>query len=236
MDAAVIWHDVEHGSYEADLSLWRELAEAVGGPILDLGAGTGRVAAELAAMGHVVVALDSDPELLAALAERDSRVTTVTADARAFDLTMSFALVIAPMQLVHIVGGHDGRLAMLERVHAHLRPGGMFAAALAEPLDAVSGLDAVPPLPDMLESDRWVYSSQPVSVEERDGCVVVARRRQAVSPAGALEAELVEIALDLVTVEEFRAELETAGFGDVSSRGVPETPDHIGSTVVVCRR
>ena len=75
-----------------------------------------------------------------------------------------------------------------------------------------------------------------MSVEERDGCVVVARRRQAVSPAGALEAEVVEIALDLVTVEEFRAELEAAGFADVSSREVPETPDHIGSTVVVCRR
>ena len=37
------------------------------GPILDLGAGTGRVAAHLAARGHEVVALDSDPELLAVL-------------------------------------------------------------------------------------------------------------------------------------------------------------------------
>ena len=234
--AAVTWHDVEHGAYEADLPLWRELAEAAGGPVLDLGAGTGRVAAELAARGHDVVALDSDPELLAALAERAPRVTTVTADARDFDLTTSFALVLAPMQLLHIVGGHDGRLAMLRRAYAHLEAGGMFAAALAEPLDAVSADDPVPPLPDMLESDGWVFSSQPVSVEERNGCVVVARRRQAVSPTGGLEEELVQIALDLVTVEELRAELEAVGFVDVSSREVPETPDHIGSTVIVCRR
>jgi hypothetical protein len=88
----------------------------------------------------------------------------------------------------------------------------------------------------MLESDGWVFSSQPVSVRERNGCAVVARRRQAVSPTGALEEELVEIALDLVTVEELKAELEAAGFAELSCRDIPETPDHIGSTVVVCRR
>ncbi|MEA2365962.1 MAG: hypothetical protein QOI32_1474, partial [Thermoleophilaceae bacterium] len=38
--APVTWHDVENGAYEADLPLWRELAEAGEGPILDLGAGT----------------------------------------------------------------------------------------------------------------------------------------------------------------------------------------------------
>ena len=63
----VIWHDVEHGSYDADLPLWRQLADATGGPVLDLGAGTGRVSVDLAAQGHDVVALDSDPELLAEL-------------------------------------------------------------------------------------------------------------------------------------------------------------------------
>ena len=240
MDAAVIWHDVEHGSYEADLPLWRELAEAAGGPILDLGAGTGRVAADLAARGHEVVALDSDPDLLATLAERAPQVTTVTGDARDFALEARFVLVIAPMQLVHIVGGRDGRLAMLRRVHAHLQEGGTFAAALVEPRDALpeagAEADTSPPLPDMLESDGWVFSSQPVSVRERNGRAVVTRSRQAVSPTGTLEEELVEIALDVLSVKEFRTELEAAGFADVGSRKVPETPDHIGSTVVVCRR
>jgi SAM-dependent methyltransferase len=234
--APVTWHDVEHGAYDADLPLWRELAETAGGPILDLGAGTGRVAAELAAKGHEIVALDSDPALLAALAERAPDVTTVNADAREFELTTSFALVIAPMQLVQIVGGHDGRVAMLERVHAHLQPGGLFAAALAEPLDALPDGDAAPPLPDMLESDGWVFSSQPVSVQERNGRVVVTRRRQAVSPNGELAEETVEIGLDVVSLEDFEAELRRVGFGALDRREIPETPDHIGSTVVVCRR
>jgi len=55
--AAVIWHDVECGGYEGDLALWRELA-AAGGPILDLGCGTGRVALDLARRGHRVHGLD----------------------------------------------------------------------------------------------------------------------------------------------------------------------------------
>jgi SAM-dependent methyltransferase len=232
----VTWHDVENGAYEADLPLWRELADEAGGPILDLGAGTGRVAADLVARGHEVTALDSDPSLLAALAERAPGATIVTADARELDLPTRFALVLAPMQLVQIVGGHDGRLAMLERVHAHLNPGGVFAAALAEARAALPDGPASPPLPDMLERDGWVFSSQPVVVQERNGHVVVTRRRQAVSPAGELQEEVVDIALDLVSAVGFERELREVGFAPADWREIPETPDHIGSTVAICRR
>jgi len=234
--ATVTWHDVENGAYKADLPLWRGLAGEAPGPILDLGAGTGRVAVDLSARGHEVVALDIDPELLGALTERAPQVTTDSADVRDFELASSFGLVLAPMQLVQILGGHAGRMAMLERVRRHLVPGGVFAAALAEPRDALPEEGAVPPLPDMLESDGWVFSSQPVSVRQRNGCVVVARRRQAVSPAGGLEEELVEIVLDLVGVDEFEHELREVGFDGLERREIPATPDHIGSTVVVCRR
>jgi SAM-dependent methyltransferase len=232
----LVWHDVEHGGYDADLPLWRELAEAEGGPVLDLGAGTGRVAADLAARGHEVVALDTDPDLLAVLAERSPTVPTVAADARDFQIDAAFPLVIAPMQLVQIIGGRDGRAAMLDRVRNHLQEGGLFAAALARPLDAVPEGDASPPLPDMLERGGWVFSSQPVAVEERDGSVVVTRRRQAVSPSGELEESEVEIALDVVSIEDFEQELRDAGFRELERREVAETDDHIGSVVVLCRR
>ena len=234
--AAVTWHDVENGAYDADLPVWRELAEESGGPVLDLGAGTGRVAIDLAAHGHEVVALDSDPALLAALADRAPEVTTVTADARTFALETSFGLVIAPMQLMQILGGREARAAMLERVHEHLRPRGLFAAALADPHDATTGERTEPPIPDMLERDGWVFSSQPVSVRERNGHVVVTRRRQAVSPVGELTEDTIEIGLDVVGPGEVEEEARAAGLSPLARRAVTETPDHIGSTVVVCRR
>jgi SAM-dependent methyltransferase len=233
---AVTWHDVEHGSYDADLPLWRELATAIGGPILDLGAGTGRVAVDLATQRHDVVALDSDPELLAELSERAASVTTVNADARAFRLDAAFALILAPMQLVQILGGHEGRVGMLQSVHAHLSPGGLFAAALSDPEDAVPEELVSPPLPDIIERDGWVFSSHPLSMYEQDGRVVIERRRQAVSPAGELQEEDARIELDVLTLDEFESEAREVGLRPVARKTIPETLDHIGSTVVLCRR
>jgi SAM-dependent methyltransferase len=236
MASAVIWHDVEHGSYDADLPLWRELAATAGGPILDLGAGTGRVAVDLAAQGHDQVALDTDAELLAELAQRAPSVTTVQGDARSFALDTEFALIVAPMQLVQILGGHEGRIAMLKSVHAHLGRNGLFAAALSDPHDAVPAGDAVPPLPDIVERDGWVFSSQPVSVREANGSVVIERRRQLVSPGGEIEEETALIVLEVVGTEAFEEEARAAGLDPVGRRTIPETLDHIGSTVVLCRR
>ena len=53
----VVWHELECGSYRADLPLWRELADQMASSegsarVLDVGAGTGRVALELARAGH----------------------------------------------------------------------------------------------------------------------------------------------------------------------------------------
>ena len=232
---SVAWHDVENGSYDADLFLWRELADAADGPILDLGAGTGRVAADLVARGHEVVALDSDEHMLAALAERVEGVTTVTADARDFDLGVAFSLAIAPMQLAQILGGPDGRTAMLERVRAHLSPGGTFGAALTDLREVILDETASPPLPDMLERDGWVFSSQPVSLAANDDGLTVERRRQAVSPDGEIEETMATIAFDFVSTARFEAEARGAGLEPVERRMIPETLDHFGSTVVICR-
>jgi SAM-dependent methyltransferase len=232
----VAWHDVENGSYDADLLLWRELADAAHGPILDLGSGTGRVAADLAERGHEIVALDADPELLAVLADRTPAVETVEADARSFELGRTFALVLAPMQLAQILGGPDGRVAMLERVHAHLTTGGTFAAALTDLRAVILDDTASPPLPDMLERDGWVFSSQPVSLAADDDGLRVERRRQAVAPGGEIEETMATIAFDFVSAGRFEAEARAAGLEPVGRREIPETLDHFGSTVVVCRR
>jgi SAM-dependent methyltransferase len=233
---AWVWHRVEHSGYDADLVVWRELAAEVDGPVLDLGAGMGRVATDLASRGHDVTALDTDAELLQGLDAGSHPVRTVVADARGFDLADDFALVIAPMQLVQILGGHDGRSAMLACVHRHLIPGGTFAAAIADPHDAIPGAEQEPPLPDVLEHDGWVFSSQPCSVREEGGQVVVERRRQAVSPEGALDEETALIELDVVSAERLEDEARAAGLEPAGRRAVAETLDHIGSAVVICRR
>ena len=87
-DMKTIWHDLECGGYVEDLEVWRGLARRQGGPVLDVGAGTGRVTLDLARAGYAVTALDVCDELLATLRERAAGldVATVAADARSFAL------------------------------------------------------------------------------------------------------------------------------------------------------
>jgi SAM-dependent methyltransferase len=237
---AVVWHDVECGSYAADLPLWRELADRAQGRILELGAGTGRVALDLAAAGHRVTALDSDNRLLASLDERAAHrglnIPCVGADARELSALGAFALVIAPMQLLQILGGAAARAALLRGVASSLAAGGQFAAAIAELDRSVAPDDAVPPVPDVAEREGWVYSSLPLDVRPQAGGVAVERLRQRVSPGGALEEERHTQLLDALTVEQLEREAVAHGLVAVERREIPPTADHVGSMVSVCRR
>ena len=234
---AVAWHDVECASYAADLPLWRELAEESAGAVLDIGCGTGRVALDLAALGFELTALDSDSALVRELAaragERGLRVRTVAGDARSLALGRTFRLIIAPMQVVQLMGGRAGRRAMLEAARGHLEPGGNLAVALSDPFEAVAPDDALPPLPDVREDDGWVLTSMPVAVRPERHGVTIERLRQLVSPSGELSEELYSVRLDSVSPEQLEREAAEAGLRPAGRRAVGSTPDHVGSTVVL---
>ena len=240
MSDTVIWHDVENGGYEADLQLWRELASRVGGPILDLGAGTGRVALDLAAAGHDVTALDSDGVLLDELAlraeERGLSVSCLRADARRLGSIGTFSLVIAPMQFLQIMGGTAARAKLLSGVAGCLAPGGTFAAAIADLDEAVAAEDAPPPVPDVGQNGDWIYSSLPLDVRPEPGGVAVEWLRQVVSPAGTLTEERHTQMLDSLDVEQLEREAAAQGLRAIARHEVSPTPAYIGSMVVVCRR
>jgi SAM-dependent methyltransferase len=242
--SVVIWHDVECASYVEDLPLWRSLAEEYGDPVLDVGAGTGRVTLDLARAGYRVTALDRDPELLAALEGRladNRRIATdmcqaVVADARDFDLGEQFPLIIVPMQTIQLLGGADGRAAFLRCAHRHLMPGGALAVAIAEVLDLYEVVDGMPmPMPDVREVDGVVYSSQPTAVRADGRGFVLERRREIVSLAGDMTVEENVIRLDRLTVRGLEREGAEAGFERGGRAHVPATEDYSGSEVVILR-
>ena len=237
MNIDAIWHDLECGGYAADLALWRELAGRVGGPVLDVGAGTGRVTLEVAACGHEVVAVDVAAPLLAALGCRAARlpVETVVADAREMRLGRRFALILVPMQTLQLFEGPAGRTAFLGRALEHLEPGGLLVAALADPLDSFDDDHDMPPPPDACEILGVRYSSQLLRVVDHGARAAIHRRREIVPARDQDEAHDVVVHLDRVGADEVAAEGRRIGFTAEPHLYVRETERYLGSTVVVLR-
>jgi SAM-dependent methyltransferase len=233
---AVVWHDVECAAYDLDLPLWRSLAESTRGPVLDVGCGTGRVALDLARRGHEVTGIDPDAELVhelnARARKRDVPAKALALDVRSLDLGRRFALAIAPMQVIQLMGGADGRRAALAAVRRHLDDGALFAAALANPYEGLRDSDWVPPVPDLREEQGWVYASTPVSVRTTGATATIERHRQVVSPTGEVSEWMTTIALDLVSADEIESEAAELGFAPRERGWIPESDQWTGSTVV----
>ena len=232
---AVTWHDAECGGYAGDLPLWERLAAARGGPLLDLGAGSGRVALHLASRGFEVVAVDADRTLLEALAaravERGVAIDTVAGDVRELAIGRLFPLVLAPMQLLHMLGGETGRRRALTAVRQHLAPGGTFAAAiLAEPLPPSGRAE---PLPDVREVDGWVHSSLPIEVRVSATGIEIVRLRQLVAPDGHLTEQLDVTSVDRLPPGIIEAEVREAGLRMVGTAAIAETDVHVASVALL---
>jgi SAM-dependent methyltransferase len=247
--AEVIWHDLECGSYRADLPLWRELAERCGDPILDVGCGTGRVALDLADAGHRVTALDLDPDLLGALGDRSGElsVQAVCADARSFALSRrDFALCLMPMQTLQLLGDATERTAFLRCARVHLRPGGLLACAIVTELDPFDAADGSPgPTPETRSVGETLYISQATSVTVLPRRVVIERSQRSISAdarersdGGSADQPTVErnvIELARVSVAELEREGLEAGFRPEPALVIEPTDEHVGSLVVMLR-
>ena len=236
----VIWHDIECGGYAADLPLWRELARVEAGPVLDVGAGAGRVALELARQGHDVTALDRDAALLAELAARAHAtgldVRTELADAAGFELAGApFGLIVVPMQTIQLLPGRAARAAFLASAREHLASGGLVALALSEVLEAFEVDPAAPVPPDRGERDGWRYLSYPVAIRPRGDVVVLERVRQAIAPDGSASTADDTIELTSLSAPGLEAEGAAAGLRIEPRAYIGETDAHLGSTVVMLR-
>jgi SAM-dependent methyltransferase len=131
---------------ESDTDFYRRLARETGGPILEVGCGTGRVAAALAADGHEVVGVDlSAPMLRLAEQRREAmsadvaaRLSFHRADMRTLDLGRDFALIVTPARVFQFMLTSAAQREALAALRTHLRPNGRLVLDLFDPrLDLV---------------------------------------------------------------------------------------------------
>ena len=131
-------YDLEQGPRsQARIAFWCRMAQQFGGPVLELGCGTGLVALPVAAMGLSATGVDLVAPMLAhaqAKAERDDiDVRWIRADVRDLALPRRFGFVILTGNAFQAFLTHADQVALMATVTRHLAPEGVFGFETRNP-------------------------------------------------------------------------------------------------------
>jgi len=146
-DLLARYYDLDLEDDPGDLDLYLAMAERTGGPVLELAAGSGRVAVPLALAGHDVTAVDLDRAMLeraerawhsATAGRRGSRrrsgsLRFVHGDLLDLDLPERYGLAFIALNSLLLVGDLDTQRRALAVLARHLRPGGVAVVDIQLP-------------------------------------------------------------------------------------------------------
>lgn len=144
-EALARYYDLDVSGELDDVELYLALAARLGGPVLELAVGTGRVAVPLAAAGHRVTGVDRDPFMLERARQRwanearaqrraagrgggrrsgQGRLELVEGDITQLDLGERFSLVVIALNSFLLLPGREAQAAALDVVARHLAADG----------------------------------------------------------------------------------------------------------------
>ena len=138
-------YELQYANYRDDIAFYARLAERLGATqILELGAGNGRVSVPMARRGFEMTALEPSAKMLEKArvyaARENVKINFIEGNARDFKLGKTFALIIAPFNmLMHLYTLSDQDSA-LECIKNHLEAGGVFAFDLYQPRFGTEGV------------------------------------------------------------------------------------------------
>ena len=171
------WADIYDSVYSyvrEDIPFYVEEARRAGGPVLELGSGTGRVTYPVAEAGVDIVGVDFSPQMLAVarskmslLQEGSGGVTFVEADMREVDLTRGggFNLVMIPFRGFLSLLSVADQVQTLANIKRHLTPGGLLVLNIFVPdLNMLTSEGDVAyqlrDVTDPVNGTQWVLSHQ----------------------------------------------------------------------------
>lgn len=136
------YYDLTHVALRADIPFVLALGMEAGGPVLELGCGSGRLLLPLARAGIAVTGVDNSPAMLQRARQKlaaespavRQRVTLVEADMTAFDLPQRFSLILLSYNTFMHLPPTQMKQA-LQAAAGHLLPTGRLFIDLANPLD-----------------------------------------------------------------------------------------------------
>jgi SAM-dependent methyltransferase len=213
-----------------DIPFYVLACEGAAGPVIELGAGSGRISIELARHGHRVIALDASPAMLAQARRRAERhgvgelIDPVVGDLRSPPDLPQSDRVIAPFRtFMHLSGDHE-RLAALRSAASLLLPRGQFVFDVFEPSAA-----------DIRATQRrWIARREGIS--ERPHWDVAERRLEL---EVRLPGRIVPMTLEWRSAAEWRALCAEAGLNVTAAyAGFQEAAltSQTGDQIYVCER
>jgi len=124
------YFDLESGHITKDIPFYLKQAELSGGPVLELGCGTGRITIPMAEAGFTMTGLDLSAPMLdqarRKASEKGLNITWVEADCRDFSLGSTFGTIIFPYNGIAHIHDRESHEALLARVREHLKVDGHF--------------------------------------------------------------------------------------------------------------
>lgn len=217
------YYDLENADFTDDLDFWLGLAEEYGGPILELGCGTGRVLLPLAQRGQAVTGVDNAPEMLARLEAKlqvatakhlPAPPTLLAAGMSDFQVEQRFALALMPFNtFMHLLTFED-QSAALANIRRHLNPGAILALDVVNPGEAYAaqeqGLTFERSFQDGANS---VQQFSQVNIDRAAQLARITWLYDAVAPDGGVTRTVVPLTLRYTFPGEMRLLLERSGFG-----------------------
>ena len=218
-------YDLDLQDDPGDLDLWTALASQAGGPVLELMAGSGRLAVPLAEDGHTVTAVDIDAAMLgraqrraeAAGPEVAARLDLVLADAAALELgpERSYGLAFIALNSILLLPGRAAQRAAWDALAAHLAPGGIAAVDTWLPdahdlarYDGRLHLEYHRPDP---ETGRWVTKTAAAQHDAATATVALTTIYEEGDPGQPPDRWVRRDVVHLVSAHELRAMAESAG-------------------------
>jgi ubiquinone/menaquinone biosynthesis C-methylase UbiE len=140
-DAWAEWYDVFYSTAGLDdVEFYVDLAVLSGGPVLEIGCGTGRVTLPVAAAGVDIVGVDFSPAMLVKAEKRAATTSDlggsyefVHGDMRTLALDRLFPLVVIPARTLYLALTPEEQVETLRRAASHMAPGGILAFNLFTP-------------------------------------------------------------------------------------------------------
>ncbi len=118
-------YDLEY-THDYDVSFWLSLAERDGDPIVEWGAGTGRIALPLASAGFDVTAIELSENMIEVGRKKGVPVEWIHGDMRTIKLGRRYRLAVCAFNSFLCLPSVDDALAFLHNAREHLQPGGLL--------------------------------------------------------------------------------------------------------------